>query len=338
MNPPSTKAATFCLSMFAGALLPASAGLMTTDSFGSGGNQFGIDFVSVGNAGNGNDAGGGGGSYSAPYGAVGYNFRMAVTEVPQDWITKATALGMTNVTAGSWAGTRPAASMNWYEAAGFVNWLNTSTGHQAAYNLTFSGGWTMSLWSAGDAWDNDPGAGTNLNAYRHKNARYFLPSENEWYKSAYHQNDGATANYFDFATGSNVAPVAVAGGTATGTAVYGQPGYALSGAPVAVGDAGGLSAYGTRGQNGNVWEWMEGAADGVNNSTTENRVSRGGNFFNTSTQLRPDQGRIGVLGPTSTNNDTGFRIASIEPVPEPGSAATGIALLGIGLARRRRAR
>ena len=201
------------------------------DTFGSGGNAFTIDFVPIGNSGNADDAGAGGGLYSSPYGGVPYVYNMGVTEVSQDWITKATNLGMTNVTAGAWAGNQPAANMTWFEAAAFVNFLNTSTGHQAAYQLDV-GNTTLTVWTSGQAWQ---AGGENL--YRHKDAYYFLPSEDEWYKAAYHKNDGVTANYWDYATGSNAIPTAVASGTGAGTAVYnGQPG------PVDVNNEGGLSA------------------------------------------------------------------------------------------------
>ncbi len=143
------------------------------DTFGSGGNTFTIDFVDIGNAGNANDAGAGGGSSSSPYGGVSYTYRMGVTEVPQDWITKATALGMTNVTAGGFTGNKPATNMTWHEAAAFVNFLNTSTGHQAAYQLDGTNT-ALTLWTSGQAWQ---AGGQNL--YRHKDAYYFLPSENE---------------------------------------------------------------------------------------------------------------------------------------------------------------
>ena len=57
------------------------------DTFGSGGNAFTIDFVTIGNPGNADDAGAGGGIYSTPYGGVAYDFNMGVTEVSQDtWI------------------------------------------------------------------------------------------------------------------------------------------------------------------------------------------------------------------------------------------------------------
>ena len=111
-------------------VLPAHA-----DTFGTGPNTFTIDFVNVGNAGNANDAGAGGGIYSTPYGGVGYNYRMGTYEISQDAITKATASGLVGVVAGAHTGNEPAANMTWYEAAAFVNFLNTSTGHQAAYQL-----------------------------------------------------------------------------------------------------------------------------------------------------------------------------------------------------------
>ena len=45
-------------------LTTAHAAVVSTDSFGSGGGAFTIDFVTVGNVGNANDAGVGGGFYS----------------------------------------------------------------------------------------------------------------------------------------------------------------------------------------------------------------------------------------------------------------------------------
>lgn len=298
------------------------------DTFGTGPNQFTIDFVEIGNAGNADDGGAGGGLYSSPYGGVAYEYRMGVTEVPQEWVTKATASGLLNVTAGAWSGSQPAANMMWYEAAAFVNWLNVSTGHQAAYNLTynppdeFGSTWSMALWSSGDAWQ----AGEE-NLYRHKDAYYFLPSEDEWYKAAFHQNDGVTANYWDYATGSNAAPLAVAGGTGAGTAVYnGQAG------PAAVDNSGGLSAYGTRGQNGNVWEWQESAYSPPNDSPSEFRGILGGFWGFNESELRSSY-RYG-FDPELTGSEIGFRVAS---VPEPSSALL-MAGVGLGLLLRCRRR
>ena len=196
------------------------------DTFGTSGNEFTIDFVNISNAGNIAD--------STTYGAVPYEYRASTYEITQDAITKATASGMSNVTAGAWTGNQPAANISWYEAAAFVNWLNTSTGNQAAYkDLTFSGGsWSMELWSSADAWQL---GGENL--YRNKDAVYFLPSENEWYKAAYYNPGGS--NYFLYPTASNTDVIAVASGTTAGTAVYAFAGLE----PAAVTNAGGLSPF-----------------------------------------------------------------------------------------------
>ncbi len=268
------------------------------DTFGSGGNAFTVDFATIGNPDNANDAGAGGGIYSRPYGGVNYGYRMGVTEVPQDWITKATNLGMANVTAGAWTNSQPAANMTWYEAAAFVNWLNTSTGHQAAYQIN-AGVTALTLWSSAQAWQLD---GENL--YRHKDAYYFLPSEDEWYKAAYHKNDGVTANYWDYATGSNGIPP-------QGTAIYNSPadGVDYPGGPVDVNLAGAPSSYLTMGQDGNVWEWQESAFDGVNNASGEIRAIEGGSWNNSEDALRARCTPAATRTPRSTVTDYVWRVS-----------------------------
>lgn len=299
------------------ALIATSA---LADTFGTTGNEFTIDFVPIGNAGNADDAGAGGGLYSSPYGGVGYEYRMGKFEISQDAITKATASGLQNVTAGAWTGNRPAADITWFQAAAFVNWLNTSTGHQEAYQLF---GLTLTPWDSGDAWQL---GGENL--FRHKNAYYFLPSEDEWYKAAYHQNTGVNADYWDYATGSNTIPTAVVDGTGAGTAVYN---HGMTGSPAAVNNVGGESAYGTMGQNGNVWEFLETAYDGTNDSPSEGRTLRGGDYFLPESYLRSSE-RLNS-SPASATYDVGFRVAS---VPEPSSAMLIIGSGFMWMARRRR--
>ena len=302
------------------ALIEVSA---KADIFGSGGNAFTIDFVNVVNAGNADDAAfdDTAPDYSSPYGGVPYNYRMGTYEISQDAITKATAGGLLNVTSGAWIGSQPATNVSWYEAAAFVNWLNTSTGHPVAYNLD-AGATTLTLWSNAQAWQ---AGGENL--YRHKDAYYFLPSEDEWYKAAYHKNDGVTANYWDNATGSNSVPTAVVSGTTAGTAVF----NGVNSSPAAVDNDGGLSPYGTRGQDGNALEWQESALDGINDSPSEPRPVRGGYWNALEVELRSS--RHYNFG-TAENGAVGFRVASV--VPEPSST---LLLLGSGwmcLLKRRR--
>ncbi len=304
----------FVAVLFAAATLAIQTSVQA-DTFGGGTtNEFTVDFVSISQTNNLADTTG--------YGAVPYNYRAGTYEISQLQITKATQIGMANVSAGAWTGNQPAANISWYEAAAFVNFLNTNSGKTAAYNLTFTTNWSMALWSSEQAWT---AGGTNL--YRNKDAFYFLPSENEWYKSAYY--NAAGTNYFLYPTDSDTAPTAVASGTNGGTAVYNN----AASVPAIVDSAGGLSPYGTMGQGGNVFEWNESAFDGSNSSSSEDRAVRGGNWFLAEFDLRSSVRSF--LGPTLENGIIGFRVAS---VPEPSTYAL-LLMTGAGAlwwARRRR--
>jgi formylglycine-generating enzyme required for sulfatase activity len=289
------------------------------DTFGTSGNEFTINFVNIGNAGNAAD--------TTSYGAVPYEYRASTYEITQDAINKATASGMTNVTAGPWTGNQPAANLNWYEAAAFVNFLNTSSGKTAAYDLSWSGtAWSMELWSSDQAWT---AGGTNL--YRNKDAFYFLPSENEWYKAAYYKGGGTNAGYWLYPTASSSEPTSVTSGTSAGTAVYRNNNP--DSAPAIVNSAGGLSPYSTMGQGGNVWEWNESALDGTNSSSSEFRVFRGGNWGSAAGNLRPSSRESD--DPLQQGVYLGFRVAS---VPEPSTYAL-LLMTGAGwlLWKRRKA-
>lgn len=264
------------------------------DTFGSGANEFTIEFVDIGNADNAADTTG--------YGAVPYAYRISKHEISHETLLTP---GLANVTSGPWTGQQPAASVSWYEAAAFVNWLNTNSGYQAAYDLSFSNGaWSMQLWDSDDAWT---AGGTNL--YRHKNARYFLPSENEWYKAAYYNPSGA--NYFLYPTGSDTPP-AKSMGTNAGTAWYGQESFNFNDLLLKMASvylAGGLSSYGTMGQGGNIWEWNETAFDGVNDGSSDDRTVRGGYAFSEDAIDLLSSTRFGLF--PSSKDLPGFRVASV---------------------------
>lgn len=294
--------------------------LRTFDSGGA--NEFTMEFVTIGNPGNAANTTWTGSGNTA--GGVAYTYGIGKYEVSRSMIDKANSAGTLGITLqdmGSYGGNgvnRPATGITWYEAAKFVNWLNTSTGGTAAYK--FDGSGNFQLWTPGDA-----GYDAN-NLFRNSLAQYWLPSRDEWYKAAYGKSDGT---YSTYATGSNTIPVATSGGTTSGTTVYGQT---FSNGPADIENAGGLSSYGTMAQGGNAFEWTESAADGVNNSETENRGRQGGAFYGGDGDLAASAFRFGQDSPSS-DFMIGLRVAT---VPEPSALSLLAVGLGVVLCRRRR--
>jgi len=160
-------------------VLVCISSIASADSFGMGGNQFEINFVPISGSTN----------PTSGYGIVNNDYRMGIYEITNDkWNKFQAAYGtVTGTPSGAYddaplyTGTSvPTNEVSWYEGAQFVNWLNTSTGHQAAYKFTGTqgtGDYTFDIW---DVTETD---GTNL--YRHKDAHYFMPTEDEWVKAAY---------------------------------------------------------------------------------------------------------------------------------------------------------
>ena len=288
-----------------------------TETFGSGANQFSIDFVTIGNPNNAADTSGS----PNPVGAVSYIYNLGKYEVSRDMINKANLAGALGVTLydmtnyGGNGANKPATGISWSEAATYVNWLNTSTGNTAAYKFDSSGNFV--LWSPSDS-----GYNAN-NLFRNSLAKYFLPSVNEWYKGAYGSPSGTWYNY---ATGTDSVPTAVVSGTSPYTAVYGgQVG------PADINDAGGLSSYGTMAQGGNVFEWTDSAYDGVNDAIDEFRELRGGAWDGNSNLVATDRD-VNNMQNTATRL-RGFRIAM---VPEPSALSLlAVGLGGLALVRRR---
>jgi len=258
-----------------------------------------MDFVFVGNTTNVDD--------DTNYGAVPYSYRVGKYEVSEAMIdaynTANPSILITKDTRGA---DKPATSVSWNEAARFVNWLNTSQGYQAAYKFDTNGfNDNIALWTPAEAWQQ---GGENL--YRHKDAKYFLPSEDEWYKAAYYDpNKGGAGvgGYWDYATGSDSAPTAVASGTGAGTAVYGQT---FGTGPADITNAGGLSPYGTMAQNGNAFEWCESASTAPNDSAVESRVLRGGYWYYEPLSLLQSSDRSFFL-PGDVFGTIGFRVAAV---------------------------
>jgi len=270
-------------------ILPAQSARADTIGFGSGANQFNMEFVEIGAPGNAADTTGD----PNPAGAVPYVFNMGKFEVSEDMINKANAEGTLGITTDTPGANKPATSVSWNQAARFVNWLNTSQGFSPAYkfaNQPGDGGYNanadIELWTGSDAGFD------SSNPFRNTGARYFLPSVDEWYKAAYY--DPVSDSYFDFPTGSDTAPTPVANGTAAGTAVYGQP---IEQGPADIMDAGGLSPFGIMGQGGNVFEWEETEFDLTNDTVSSARGIRGGNWTSSPSSCRRRPGSAATRRP-----------------------------------------
>lgn len=284
------------------------------DIFGAGTNQFVVPFTTIGNPGNADDILGN----PNPAGGVSYNYRISTTEISRDMIEKANAAGGLSITlfdlsgSGGNGANRPATGVSWFEAARFVNWLNTSQGYHAAYD--FDPGGNFQAWSSVDAWQLD-----GENRFRHRNARYWIPNADEWYKAAYYYP--LTASYSQFPNGANSPPISVTGGTDPNTAVYERT---LAEGPGDISNAGGFSPYGVMGLGGNVWEWQETEVDLLNDDAMADRILRGGSWVSDLSRLRSDTWADPTLA-INEGTDVGFRIAgfssNVNAVPEPSSFA-----------------
>jgi formylglycine-generating enzyme required for sulfatase activity len=198
-------------------------------------------------------------------------------------------------------GDKPVGGVSNGAARRFVNWLHNGqpTGNQVP-GTTETGAYDLT----GSNW-----------MVRSSGANWFLPSENEWYKAAYHfPTAGVPGNYALYATGSSFTPPTFATADAVGNvanpgvnvATYlagaNWNGSAPFGHVTTVGSAGPLSAsyYGTFDQSGNASEW------------TEDVSIRGGHFGSSQDQLSAEV-RFG----NASLGYAGLRVASVLNPSEP---------------------
>jgi formylglycine-generating enzyme required for sulfatase activity len=288
--------------------LAATAALITSASA-----TVTIDWVTVGNAGNAAD--------TTSYGAVSYAYQIGKYEVTNtqygaflnaaaktdshglyDFRMDDAGIGR-NGTPGSYTysvysgeANHPVRFVSWYDAARFSNWMHNGQGSGS----TETGAYTLNGATSGIITKN-------------VGATIYIPTEDEWYKAAYY--NGSTSTYSLYPNGQNSITTADANYNVRQPTDVGS----------CTGDA---SFYGTFDQGGNLWEWN----DAVIND--DYRGIRGGvysvpAYYLASSwrdSLVPSQGTTGV----------GFRLASVNAIPEPSSLVLTMVAGGMMLIRRKR--
>lgn len=212
------------------------------------------------------------------------------------------------------AGARPVPWVTWYDAARFANWMHN--GGTADAN-TETGAYTLVNYQTDGA------------VPRNANARWWIPSEDEWYKAAYFDPaKPGGAGYWVYPTRSNVAPrdemvpdarkepeVVPLAPAANYNEVYKsfrrkQGGVLTPVCAYATDDPARDSRgpWGTCDQAGSLWEWTEAIYP-----NSPNYIVRGGSWgpglTPPSRTKRRDYGPMGSAG-YFRDDDTGFRLAT----------------------------
>jgi autotransporter-associated beta strand protein len=226
---------------------------------------------------------------------------------------------------------------SWGDAARFINWLQngqpgqpgtpsyhsltlavegTNTTDAGAYNLVVNG---------------EPALSTSqlFAVTRSPGAKYFIPSENEWYKAAYYKGGSTNAGYWAYPTQSNTAPSYTLSTTGTNNANWNASGLTTpeTGSPAVnwpltpVGYyAGSPSPYGTYDQGGDLYSYTDTAvtvsaaiASTLAESTNTVFVMRGGSFHPTGTEEMASDWRYGANPDIFTHGRT-FRAAAVLPI------------------------
>ncbi len=311
------------------------------------GAQVTIDWVTVGNAGNAAD------SFSG-FGSVAYPYRIGATEVtneqyaaflnavaasdpnglynpsmggdPRAGITRSGSNGFYTYSVRANMGNKPVNFVSWYNAVRFCNWMTNGqpTGPQNA-STTESGVYTL----------DGPVSIVAITRDLSNPNHVFLPTEDEWYKAAYHQpasQGGDGDDYWLYATQSNSVPTI---GTATSTGDIANPGSSVvnyfngadwngqDGNVTTVGSAGNTSFYGAFDMNGNVYEWNETLIGAL-------RGFRGGAFVEVSEVVLQSSFQFFWAPEISFGSSGGFRVASSFVTPSCPADTNGDGLVTPG--------
>jgi len=322
-----------------------------------------FDWAVVGNPGNADD------THGAGYGAVSYEYDISKTEVTNAQYTEFLnavaasdpyALYSTYMSSTTYGGIvrsgpdggytyavkapavgqgphgtdytyadKPVIEVSAYDAVRFANWMTNGQGT----GDTESGGYTITGGGQDSGTVAIPDAAQRAAWAVSSPQHVLLPTEDEWYKAAYHKNNGVTGDYWDYPTSTNSTPNNKLPSADTGnSANVWDNGHTTGDYSYPMTDVGAYTAsespYDTFDQGGNAWEWHEGmfpAGDGF----------RGGSWQSAKATLQASM-RFVNYAPHSNNFEVGFRLVTI---PEPGTLALlafGLPCLGIRGRRRKR--
>ncbi|MDZ8117731.1 SUMF1/EgtB/PvdO family nonheme iron enzyme, partial [Pontiella agarivorans] len=268
--------------------------------FGTGTNQFSIEFAVIGMTNNPADNSG--------FGAVDYEYRIGLHEVSVDQFMNACAAdpriadggedywndGVRNCGSGA-----PASYVSWYEAARFANWLTSGDAYSGAYQFDTNGVLVA----------------VNRSAVAYP-VVYVLPTEDEWYKAAYYNPDNS-GDYTQYSSGTDAAPPRGTNGWNYADWQWNTeenhfdkffvkegPDYMWPGG------TGAPEQNGTYDMNGNIWEWMESAHDGTLDVMDEGRVIRAGSYEDNSSHMTAGN-RHNAFAPEIEHSLVGFRVAAV---------------------------
>ena len=271
-----------------------------------------MEWVSVGDAGNTADDTG--------YGAVSYEYRIGKYEVTNSQyceflnaVAGTDTHGLYNTSmaaayggiersgsAGSYSyfvksgrGKWPVNYVSWYDTIRFANWMHNGKPNGPQDDFSTEDG----------AYDMDG----DLTTHR-TDAEFWVPTENEWHKTAYYKAGGTNAGYWVYATQSdsppnNNWPENDTGNSANWAHLYSPPyltdadAYELS-----------ASAYGTLNQNGSLWEWTETLIGST-------RMALGGAWAYDYAGNLAAYNHTGNTPPAEEWKYLGFRVASVTEPP-----------------------
>jgi len=194
---------------------------------------------------------------------------------------------------------RPIAYVSWLDAARFANWIHNGATNGAS---TETGAYTLN-------------GTTNGIINKNPDAKWWIPSEDEWYKAAFYKGGGTNSGYWTYTTKSDAVPNNLVGTNTNQANINQNSRFSLTQSTAKenrnyltdVGTYSGSSGpYGTFDQGGNLYEWNASVI------LQTNRGLRGGSWDIWGNTLDFAY-RGGSYAPEFSSNILGFRLVKAAP-------------------------